>query len=390
MTFWEGLDQAPITLKHFALGLLPEPLRPWASMVISSSAIIGVFAGLFALITWMERKGLGRIQNRLGPNRVGPWGLLQPIADGVKMLIKEDIVPREADHVLHFLAPVALIVPSLLVFSVLPLGRNLVAIDYPAGVLLFLALSASTELSIFMAGWSSHNKYSLLGAIRAIAQMISYELPMILNTIAVILVAGSLDTVAIVEKQAGGFWHWHVVTPWGMAGFFSFVVCALAESNRAPFDLPEAESELIAGHLTEYSGFKYALFFMAEYLGMMAISGFGITLFLGGYHSPLPWLSFVPSWIWFFGKLMIVVWVFIWVRGTLPRLRADQLMDFAWKFLLPLSLVNVMVAAIWAKAPRLVGWPVGLAVLAGTVLLLRRIRRITHPTAGPREYTYAE
>ncbi len=389
MTFWDGLDQAPLTLKHFVVGLLPEILRPWASMLISISAIIGVFAGLFALITWMERKGLGRIQNRLGPNRVGPWGLLQPIADGVKMLVKEDIVPREADKVLHFLAPVALIVPSLLVFSVLPLGRNLVAIDYPAGVLLFLALSASTELSIFMAGWSSHNKYSLLGAIRAIAQMISYELPMILNTIAVILVAGSLDTVAIVEKQAGGFWHWHVVTPWGMAGFFSFVVCALAESNRAPFDLPEAESELIAGHLTEYSGFKYALFFMAEYLGMMAISGLGITLFLGGYHAPLPWLAFVPSWIWFFGKLMIVVWVFIWVRGTLPRLRADQLMDFAWKFLLPLSLVNVIVAAVWAKAPRLVGWPFGLVVLAATILALRRIRRITHPTAGPREYTFA-
>ncbi len=336
------------------LVVFPEPVRPLISAVLSISPILMVFPGLFALTTLLERKGLGRIQNRLGPNRVGPCGLFQPVADGLKMLTKEDIVPRNADHLVHFLAPLALLVPTLLSYAVLPFGRNLVPLDLDTGILFFFAVGASTELSVFMAGWSSRNKYSLLGAMRAIAQMISYEIPLIISSITVVMMAGSLSLVQIVEQQAGYRFglapHWNVFTPWGLAGFVIFLIATLAESNRSPFDIPEAESEIIAGHLTEYSGFKYALFFLAEYLGMFAMSGLAVTLFLGGWRAPAPWLEWVPSYVWFFGKLMTLVCLFIWIRGTVPRLRVDQLLNFAWKFLLPLSLMNLVVAAVWHYA----------------------------------------
>jgi NADH-quinone oxidoreductase subunit H len=267
------------------------------------------------------------------------------------MLTKEDIVPRGADKVVHFLAPLALIVPVALALAVLPYGRNMAPVEFDAALLFFFAVGASTELSVFMAGWSSRNKYSLIGAMRGIAQMISYEVPLVLSTISVIMIVGSLSLVKIVEAQSGfvfGFIPgWHVFTPWGLMGFALFMIAATAESNRAPFDLPEAESEIIAGYLTEYSGFKYALFFMGEYWGMFAISGLAVTLFLGGWNAPLPFLQFIPSYIWFFTKLVALIFLFIWMRGTLPRLRLDQLMNFAWKFLLPLALVNIVVAAVW-------------------------------------------
>ena len=333
------------------LAALPEAARTLASVVLSIVPILLTFPLLFAITTWLERKGLGRIQNRLGPNRVGPYGLLQPIADGLKMITKEDIVPRNADQLVHFLAPVALVIPTFLAYAVLPFGRNLVPINLDAGILFFFAVGASTELSVFMAGWSSRNKYSLLGAMRAIAQMISYEIPLIISSVTVIMITGSLSLVDIVAKQGGfvaGFLpHWNVFTPWGFAGFIIFLIASLAESNRSPFDLPEAESEIIAGHLTEYSGFKYALFFLAEYLGMFAVSGLAVTLFLGGWSAPLPFLGWVPTYVWFMAKLMFIVCLFIWVRGTLPRLRVDQLLNFAWKFMLPMSLLNLVVAAVW-------------------------------------------
>jgi NADH-quinone oxidoreductase subunit H len=334
------------------LSAFPQTIQPVVSAVLTVSPIIAVFATLFALTTLLERKGLGRIQNRLGPNRVGPCGLLQPVADGLKMLTKEDIVPRSADKVVHLLAPIVLVVPTVLAFAVLPYGRNLVPVDIDAGILFFFAVGASTELAIFMAGWSSRNKYSLLGAMRAIAQMISYEIPLIISSVAVIMIAGSLKPVQIVESQSGYHLgglvpHWFVFTPWGLAGFIIFLIASLAEANRSPFDIPEAESELIAGHLTEYSGFKYALFFMAEYFGMFAVGGLGVTLFLGGWHAPFEFLEVIPSYIWFFSKLMAVVCLFIWVRGTVPRLRVDQLLNLAWKFMLPLSLLNLLVAGVW-------------------------------------------
>jgi NADH-quinone oxidoreductase subunit H len=347
---WKVLTDQPEPKADF-LAALPEPARPFVSVMLSITPIMMLFPGLFAATTWLERKGLGRIQNRLGPNRVGPFGWFQPIADGLKMLTKEDIVPRDADKIVHFLAPVVLLIPTLLAFAVLPYGRNLVPINLDAGMLFFFAVGASTELSIFMAGWASRNKYSLLGAMRAIAQMISYEIPLILSSVSVIMITGSLSLVAIVERQGGYTFglvpHWHVLTPWGFAGFIIFLIASLAESNRSPFDIPEAESELIAGHLTEYSGFKYALFFLAEYLGMFAMCGLATTLFLGGWRAPLPFLEVVPGYVWFLGKLILLVFLFIWIRGTVPRLRVDQLLNFAWKFMLPMALLNLVVTGVW-------------------------------------------
>ena len=348
---FETLDQIFILLKQGVLGLLPQGIRPLASCLLTVSAVFSVFGLLFAVTTLVERKALGRIQNRLGPNRVGPFGLLQPVADGIKMLTKENIVPRAADRLVHFLAPVVLIVPVALAFSVLPYGRNMVPVELDAGLLFFFAVGASTELAVFMAGWSSRNKYALLGAMRGIAQMISYEIPLVLSTLAVVMVAGTLSLPQIVSAQGGYLFgwipQWHVLTPWGLAGFVLFLIAATAESNRAPFDLPEAESELVAGYFTEYSGFKFALFFLGEYWGLFAVSGLAVTFFLGGWHAPLPMLQWVPSWLWFFGKLLFLLSLFIWVRGTVPRLRTDQLMNYAWKFLLPLTLVNLVAAAAW-------------------------------------------
>jgi NADH-quinone oxidoreductase subunit H len=333
------------------------------------------------------------MQNRLGPNRVGPYGFLQPIADGIKSLTKEDIVPRPADHLIHFLAPVVLVIPVFLAFAVLPYGRNMSPIDLDCGVLFFFAVGSATELSVFMAGWASRNKYSLFGAMRAIAQMISYEIPLILSTVPVLMLVGSLSPARIVEAQAvysGWLPHWHVLTPWGLLGFMLFMVAATAESNRSPFDIPEGESEIVAGYFLEYSGFKFALFFLGEYLGMFATSALGITLFLGGWTAPLSWLQWVPSYAWFFAKLLALICVFIWIRGTLPRLRMDQLMNFAWKFMLPLALINIGIAGLWHFMPW--GWERWLVCAALVVMpYLLLARGLGHGTnVGPRTYRFAE
>jgi len=390
-------DQLFVNLKHWLVGWFPVAWQPLISILLSIAPIILVFATLFAVTTWLERKGLGRIQNRLGPNRVGPFGWFQPIADGIKMLTKEDIIPRSADHLVHFLAPVALLVPVLLTYSVLPFGRNMAAIDLDAGVLFFFAIGAATELSVFMAGWASRNKYSVLGAMRAIAQMISYELPLVISALTVVMIAGSLSLVSIVDQQAPvifTFLHqWNVFTPWGFAGFLLFFIAATAESNRTPFDLPEGESEIIAGYLIEYSGFKYALFFMGEYLGLFAISSLGITLFLGGWLAPFTFLDWIPSYVWFFLKLFAMILVFIWIRGTLPRLRIDQLMNFAWKFMLPMTLINVVVAGLWhfsfywdPPGGILARWLLCAVILAVPYVLLGRS---IEPKVTKRIYRYA-
>ena len=381
----DALDQIFVLLKHWALGwpFWPESLKPMLSVFLSIVPIMLVFALLFGITTVVERKAIGRIQNRYGPNRVGLpftdvrlFGFGQFIADGIKALTKEDIVPRAADRVVHFLAPIALIVPVFLAYSVLPYGKNMAPIDMDTGVLFFFAVGAATELSVFMAGWSSRNKYSLLGAMRAIAQMISYEVPLIISTITVVMMVGSLSTVKIVEAQAeysGQLPHWHVFTPWGLAGFILFLIAAMAESNRSPFDLPEGESEIVAGYFIEYSGFKFALFFLAEYLGMFAISGLAITLFLGGWTAPLAFLSWLPSWLWFFAKLLALISLFIWVRGTVPRLRMDQLMNFAWKFMLPMALINIAAAGLWFFLPAgFDRWAVCSAMLIVPYVLLGR------------------
>jgi NADH-quinone oxidoreductase subunit H len=372
----EALDQIFINLKHWLLGFVPDEWRGLASIVLSITPVFMVFPGLFALVTVIERKGLGRIQNRYGPNRVGPFGFLQFAADGLKTLTKEDIVPRNADKVVHFLAPLALVLPAFLVYAVLPFGRGMTMLDLDCGLLFFFAIGATTEMSVFMAGWSSRNKYSLFGAMRAIAQMVSYEIPLILSAITVVMIAGSLSLVKIVEAQ--GTFHgllpdWFVFTPWGLAGFGLFIIAAAAESNRSPFDLPEGESEIIAGYYIEYSGFKFALFFLGEYMGLFAICSLGITLFLGGWNAPAAWLEFIPSYVWYFSKLCALIVFFIWIRGTLPRLRQDQLMNFAWKFMLPLALVNLVAAACWHFVPAgFTRWFVCSAIVFGTYWLLGR------------------
>lgn len=393
------VDQMFVGLKHWILGwsIIPDGAKPWVSILLSITPILVLFPLLFGITTILERKGLGRMQNRLGPNRVGWFGFLQWLADGLKMLTKEDIVPRAADRVVHFLAPLVLLIPVLLAFSVLPYGRNMVPIDIDGGLLFFFAVGSATELSVFMAGWSSRNKYSLLGAMRGIAQMISYELPLVLASLTVVMMVGSLRLTQIVDAQEIYLWgwlgKWNVFTPWGFAGFLLFLVAATAESNRTPFDIPEAESEIIAGYLVEYSGFKYALFFLGEYLGLFAVSALGITLFLGGWLPPFAFLSFIPSWLWFLLKLLVMICLFIWIRGTLPRLRTDQLMAFAWKFMLPMTLINIVVAGLWRfsrewQVPLAVGvrWVVCAAILIVAYYIFGRAMQ---PSFAKRTYRYA-
>lgn len=341
------IDQIFVNAKSGILDLAGNFLPEWMLVLTSIMISIGAMAVLgpvtMMYLTLLERKVIGRMQNRIGPNRVGKWGLLQPIADGVKMLTKEDIVPTHADPVVHFLAPILIVMSALLVFAVIPFGRGMTAIDLNVGLLFFLAVSSTTTIAIFMASWGSRNKFSLLGGMRSIAQLVSYEVPMVLSVVPVILITGSLSTGAIVEAQGG--WNglkWFIFTPWGFFACVIFFLCGVAECNRSPFDLPEAESEIVAGFHTEYSGMKFALFYMAEFMNAFTISGLCTTLFLGGWQGP-----FLPSWLWFFLKTYALIFVMIWFRGTLPRLRVDQLMGLAWKFLLPLTLVNIFVAGFW-------------------------------------------
>jgi NADH-quinone oxidoreductase subunit H len=404
------LERAPLELRDTLVHLLPAPLQWLGHHILTIVAVLAVFGLFFAFTTVAERKLLGRLQNRLGPNRAGLpqlsilpfhirhklFGLTQPFADAIKSLTKEDIVPAAADKTLHFLAPVVVVAFALMTFAVLPFGRLLIPVELDAALLYFFAAGAGSELAIFMAGWSSRNKYALLAAMRALAQLISYELPLILSVVPVVLATGSLSTVVIVASQGAwsfGLWpHWFVFTPWGFTGFIIFLIATLAETNRSPFDLPEAESELIAGHLTEYSGFKYALFFMAEYFGLTALSGLGVTLFLGGWQAPAPCLEFIPSYLWFMAKLVGILVFFIWIRGTLLRLRIDQLTRLSWQFLVPLALLNVGNAAFWVLTAHWSGplyalrWALSIALVVIPFLLLGRSL-----SAGfaPRTYRYA-
>ena len=349
----------------------PEWLITLGGIGAAAATVLAVFMSAFALLSLIERKTLARAQNRLGPNRAGWFGILQPVADGIKMLTKEDVVPTKAENLLHLLAPILIVIPAILALGVLPYGREWTPVPMELGLLFFFALGAITEVAIFMAGWASGSKFPMLGAMRAISQMVSYELPLVLSAIAVIMVSGTLSLPDIVAQQDGfhlGFLPaWNVLTPWGLVGGLVFFIASIAEANRCPFDLPEGESEIVAGHMTEYSGFKYALFFMGEYLGLFAISGLGVTLFLGGWQAALPGLGFVPSWIWFFSKLAAVIFVFLWIRATWPRLRMDQLMRFGWLCLIPISLLTIPAAGLWSLLQRsdhgLLAWVVTVPLL---------------------------
>lgn len=334
-------------------------------------AFFGVFPGIVAYMVWAERKVAARFQDRIGPNRVGPLGLLQPIADAIKLITKENIVPRSADQWVHIIAPVVLLISAFLVLAVVPFGfglldvdtgrlTGLVAVDLPAGLLFLIAVSSMSSLGIFLAGWSSRNKYSLLGAMRAVAQLVSYEIPQVLSTVPILLWTGSLSLVDIVNQQIDTG-YWYICSPPGFLAFGLLTIANIAEVNRTPFDLPEAESEIIAGYHTEYSGMRFGLFFLAEYLSVFGVSCLGTVLFLGG--GSLPFTTFPRSMLSdtglsiilvnaitvsiFFAKVFGYVFLMFWIRATLPRLRVDQLMNFAWKTMIPLSILNIIFGAIW-------------------------------------------
>lgn len=380
-------------LLHATFASLPDWALRGTAFVIPIAFIFGVYPAIFALTTLVERKALGRIQNRYGPNRVGPCGILQPLADGLKILLKEDIVPLAADKFTHFLAPVLIVVPGLLVYLVVPIAPSMVAVDLQIGVLFALAVGTISVIALFMAGWASRNKFSLLGAVRAVAQVVSYEVPTVMAGVAVIMAAGTLSTLTIVERQSGGILNisnWYVFRPWGVVGFVLFVIGGLAESARCPFDLPEAESELIGGYHTEYSGFKFALFQMGEYLAGMAMAGVTVTLFLGGYMGPGsgPGLAGgLISMLWFFSKLAGMIALNIWIRGTWPRLRVDQLMGFAWKVLLPMALINIVAVGLWRfLTPRPLTWVITTGWLAIWLLVLTQCN--ASAKLEKREYRY--
>jgi NADH-quinone oxidoreductase subunit H len=326
--------------KPLSLGLAGT----FALMAIGLLLVVIVFV-TYAI--YFERKVIGWMQFRKGPNRTGPLGLLQTVADVAKLLIKEDTIPAKADRHLFILAPVLAFVPSFLVLAFIPYSQNLQFADLNVGFLYYIALSGISTIAIIIGGWASNNKYALLGGMRSAAQMISYEVPLVLSVVGCVMFAGSLNMRDIVEAQAGYFWHWNFLPQ--IVGFAVFIVAAISELNRTPFDLPEAESELVAGYHVEYSGFRFAFFMLSEYVYVYAIACLTTLLFLGGWHPPIPQLDFIPGIIWFMLKFAFIVFSLFWIRATFPRLRVDQLMGFAWKVLLPLAILNIFITAAWIE-----------------------------------------
>lgn len=300
-----------------------------------------VLLGFVAYAVLAERKVMGFIQSRKGPDQLGgPWGLLQTVADVLKLLLKEDIIPKKADRPLFILAPIIAFAPSFMVIAAIPFTENLKFADIGVGLLYYIAVSGITVIAMVTAGWASNNKYSLLGGIRGAAQMISYEIPLVMSVIGVILITGSLNLNDIVHAQEK---VWFMFSQ--PIGFIVFMIAANAELSRTPFDLPESESELVSGYHTEYSGFRFAFFMLTEYVYLFAMSALVTVLFLGGWH-PLPFLDFIPGVVWFVLKFSVVVFFWMWLRSTFPRVRDDQLMEFGWKVLLPIALANIFLTAI--------------------------------------------
>jgi len=344
---------------------------------------VGIVFAFLILTTifmiWFERRVIGRMQNRPGPNRAGPWGLLQPIADALKLPLKEDIVPTKVDKMVFFVAPIIAAGTSLIGFAIIPWGPEvsifhhqtpLQIADLPIGVLLVLAMSSVGVYGIVLAGWASRGPYSLLGALRSTAQVISYEIAMALAFVAVFLYAGSLTTTDIVTAQQHFWYAWLLPV-----SFLVYLVTMVGETNRVPFDLPEGEGELVAGHMTEYSSMKFAMFFLAEYINMTTVSAVAATLFLGGWRAPWPlslWSGANSGWwpvLWFLIKVFILLFCYVWLRGTLPRTRYDQLMALGWKILIPLSIVWILLIAT-IRAWRIDGGSKTVYVVAGLVLVL--------------------
>ena len=328
-------------------------------ILVKIHVILLPLLGLVTFLTLWERKVIGWMHARLGPNRVGPLGLIQPIADAFKLLLKEIIVPEHADRFLFWLAPVLTIGPALAAWAVIPFGADIVLADVNAGLLFVMAITSIGVYGVIVAGWASNSKYALLGAVRASAQMISFGIPLGFVLVTVLLVSGSLNLSDIVTVQNHGFfashglnflsWNWIPLFPL----FIIYIVCAIAETARHPFDAVEGESEIVAGHMVEYSGMAFAMFFMAEYANIILLSAMASIMFLGGWLAPVDWafLAWVPGWIWLGAKTFLIVFVFIWVRATFPRYRYDHTMRLGWKVFIPVTLAYLVIVACWMQTP---------------------------------------
>jgi NADH-quinone oxidoreductase subunit H len=383
------MDLAYAFLKDLFPGW-PESMLLLLAGVIPAVILITFMSLGPILYVYAERKIAGFMQDRLGPMRVGKWGLLQTIADTIKLLFKEAIFPRNVDKVLFTLAPCLVVIGAFLGFLVLPFGPQLVAADLNIGVFYLVAVSSISTVGLIMAGWASNNKYALFGAMRSAAQIVSYEIPNVITLLAVVIVVGSLSLQDIVAAQAGGLQNWFAFRYFPLMGiaFLVFFTSTLAECNRTPFDIPEAESELVAGFHTEYSGFFFSLFFLAEYTEMVVLSAVASVLFLGGWAAPFPWMQTLGPIelgpIWLIGKAWILVFTHMWLRWTLPRLRVDQLMYVAWKVLLPIALVLVVTIgglSLWSPTAdgfpwdRVAGWGTTAGILAYLAVVFIRARR---------------
>ena len=325
--------------------------EPWLTVIrylVLGLVMFGILALIVLFLVWWERKIAGHIQQRYGPMRHGWHGWYQTLADALKLIQKEDILVVTRDRGVFFWAPVLCFVASFLAYVVMPFGKGLIIADLNIGILYIMAVTTFVVLSLLMAGWGSNNKYALLGGMRSAAQVVSYEVPMVASILVVIIYVGSLSMVDIVHSQSGWITNWFIFrVPFGPIAFVTYIIAATAEANRTPFDIPEAEQELVAGYNIEYSGMKFAMFFLAEYVNLFTVSAIATTLFLGGWNGPI-----LPSWLWFLIKTLAVVLLLMLFRWTYPRLRVDQLMEFAWKFLVPLTFANIILAG-WMKY---LGW----------------------------------
>ena len=341
----------------------------WVHWIVWSVILIAFILVFVIGFIWFERRAMGRMQARLGPNRAGPFGLLQPIADAVKVLIKEDIIPAFADKPIHLLAPIVTFVPTMMIFAVIPFSDGALLADLNIGILYVAAISSVSSIGIFMAGWGSNNKYTLISAMRNVASVVSYEIPVILSLAAVVLAVGSMSLNDIVLAQNIPF---ILMQP---LAFLIFFMAGSAEINRAPFDLLEADSEIVAGFHTEYSGMKFALFYLVEYAEALAMAAIVSTVFLSGWRGPL-----LPPWLWFLIKVIAVFFLIVWVRTTVPRVRIDQLMAFSWKFLFPAALINLLITAaqvlFWPGASQWVIVVVNIAIMIALLLAWSRLFKL--------------
>ncbi len=348
-----------LNLTHHYGRMLFGPFWHAVWIMICIGIILAVILGLMTFLTLWERKVIGWMHARLGPNRVGPLGLIQPIADAFKLLLKEIVVPDKADKAVFWLAPVLVVIPALTVWAVMPFDAGMVLADVNAGLLFVMTITSVGIYGVMLAGWASNSRFALLGAVRAAAQMVSFGIPLGFVLVTVLMVSGSLNLSDIVIGQSQGFfaamgltclsWNWLPLFPL----LVIYIICAIAETGRHPFDAIEGESEIVAGHMVEYSGMAFAMFFMAEYINVILFSAMASILFLGGWLAPFDWafLSWIPGWIWLAGKTSVIVFIFIWVRATFPRFRYDHTMRLGWKILIPVTLAYLVFIACWMQTP---------------------------------------